>query len=743
MEKINISEVKFEIYDPNQIKNETINNFTLENVKNHKNILNEDPLVFTIDNFVSNDECDHFIKLASPNMKQALVSSNQKGETGIVSNGRTGSNCWIKHDNDKITYNVGQRIANYIGVPLINAEQYQVIHYDVSQEYRQHHDSWEHDESAKAIRCMKYGGQRLFTALVYLNDVEEGGGTCLTRLNINVKATKGRLLFFENVHKNTNKKHILSEHAGMPVLKGEKWAFNLWFREKPRTEIVYDPKPSIKANEIVDLDNKDLKNELLTNETIVSKNIINEFNNNTEVNREIKRKFITDDELINLDNICKTINFKKNDSNIISREESWVSITELSDFVKRISEVTGIDESHFENINVVKYFANKKRCPHFDAYDFSIKGNEQRKKTKGLEGQRIITITGSLSNMIEYKFPETSNYVEVNRGDLLIYKNTIKDTNIRDPKMKKSIENRSNNDGIIFNIYVREKNKDGKLIKGITQLFESNSVNKEIIQNIKDLQINENIQQNENIILKENEEINEVLINAYSSVKEKKHYKSFTFCNKVNWNSVLNTVEKLKMTRDPVYGIINKDILNININFDEFTPAIVNNIIKPESLQILQSYIHEGIKNNEFSLGDRQSNRYKARDETVTRFLHYELVPIIRHLTKKPVKPTYTYLACYTKNADLPAHTDQADCEYTVSFIIDKPENSYWPIYFDKTKQPIKNKGRYPFTPDKETCIPCDCKSGGLMMFNGTDHIHFREPCEFDYYNIVLLHYRV
>ena len=106
-----------------------------------KNILNDDPMVYTIDNFISDDECDHFINLATPHMKQALVSSNEKGQTGIVSNGRTGSNHWIKHDQDSITLAVEERIANYIGVPLNTAEQYQVIHYDVSQNYRQHHDS--------------------------------------------------------------------------------------------------------------------------------------------------------------------------------------------------------------------------------------------------------------------------------------------------------------------------------------------------------------------------------------------------------------------------------------------------------------------------------------------------------------------------------------------------------------------------------------------------------------------------
>ena len=38
-----------------------------------------------------------------------------------------------------------------------------------------------HDGSEKTLRCMKYGGARIKTALVYLNDVEEGGSTCLNQ----------------------------------------------------------------------------------------------------------------------------------------------------------------------------------------------------------------------------------------------------------------------------------------------------------------------------------------------------------------------------------------------------------------------------------------------------------------------------------------------------------------------------------------------------------------------------------
>ena len=78
---------------------------------------------------------------------------------------------------------------------------------------------------------MQYGGQRMTTALCYLNNVQQGGHTRMTKLEIDVSAEKGKILIFTNVYKDTNIRHPLSEHAGTPVLEGEKWAFNLWLRE--------------------------------------------------------------------------------------------------------------------------------------------------------------------------------------------------------------------------------------------------------------------------------------------------------------------------------------------------------------------------------------------------------------------------------------------------------------------------------------------------------------------------------
>ena len=146
-------------------------------------IHSEDPLVETTDNFLTDEECAHFINISKNNLERAKVSYEKEGK---LSNGRTGYNTWLEHNHDNITYKIGQKIANKVGLPLENAEKFQIIYYNKNQEYRQHYDSWEHNGSDKTLRCMKWGGARMKTALCYLNDVTKGGGTKMTKLNITV-----------------------------------------------------------------------------------------------------------------------------------------------------------------------------------------------------------------------------------------------------------------------------------------------------------------------------------------------------------------------------------------------------------------------------------------------------------------------------------------------------------------------------------------------------------------------------
>ena len=217
-------------------------------------------------------------------------------------------------------------------------------------------------------------------------------------------------------------------------------------------------------------------------------------------------------------------------------------------------------------------------------------------------------------------------------------------------------------------------------------------------------------------------------------------YKSLTFTNKLPYQQLSKYIDDFKTARkvnskDYNHGSLCKGILDQSYTFNEFTPVVVQDIITEQAIEVFKRYYRDCFSKSIFPLGDRQSNRYKAHNEPMSRLLQYEIHPLIEHILGKKVRPTYTYLSAYVKDADLPAHTDRADCEYTVSFVIDKPNNTNWNIYFHKIKQPKKHNGRYDFTPDKSECIAIDCDPNGLMMFGGMDHIHL----ERDYNTTIIL----
>ena len=195
-----------------------------------------DPLVGVRNNVISPIECLYLIELSKPHIKRAGVVLDDGHKPSA---GRTGSNHWLKYDEDDVVMSIGQRIADIVGLPLENAESMQVIHYGPDQEYRPHFDAF-NLSLPKGQRAAKWGGQRLVTALVYLNNVEAGGATHFPKLGITVPALPGRMVIFHNTTDDISNAHPLSLHAGMPVESGEKWAFNMWFRAQDTTES-FDP----------------------------------------------------------------------------------------------------------------------------------------------------------------------------------------------------------------------------------------------------------------------------------------------------------------------------------------------------------------------------------------------------------------------------------------------------------------------------------------------------------------------
>lgn len=772
--------------------------------------LNDSPQVFTIDNMVTDDECQHMINISKDKMLDSLVSDDTKG---TISAGRTSKNAWIPHNYDDITLRIGEKIAKVVNIPLENAEAFQVIYYGENCEYRNHFDSWDHNGSVKTLRCMKYGGARLKTALVYLNDVEEGGSTKLNKVNIDVNAKKGKMLVFENTYTGTNIKHPLSEHAGMPVIKGEKYAFNLWFKECNSKKLYSEFNPDYYKNmdvtqtnnrsTITDVSNQkpssdsasismdDMSNNTqsvantLANENLNVDEIISKYKYNniltipshftkesSEKNIYLSRLFIFSSEC---DKIISQCQF--NTTNTVPQKfaNCWIKKESFPELIQKIEDSIGIKSSFFENLNIFKYSPKQSHGPFTESYNLAT---ENGKKYTSVLGQRIFTLSIPLNNVIDYHFHKLNKTIQYLPGTLLLYdnitRNSIRDT---DRDMEHTIKNINNTDSYVLNIYIREKNASGNTLLSIPDDVISNINNNLTIQSVANLDQTNDTDSSTHTVPEDymktyNEVVNMFEQNTITSSSWRGH-KSFTYAFKGQFEYFKRSVLEYIKTRTvaantntniiPTYDItsdkildselinestilktvnaLNMDHFNKKHVFDEFTPIILDNAIKPDTLAVLQEYYTTTINSGVFLLGDRQAHRFKAHNEPMSRLLHYEMLPLIEHIVGKSLQPTYTYLSCYVDGSDLPAHTDRAECEYTVSFIINKPSNKRWPIYFHTKKQPTKYQGRVDYTPPKDECIECDCNPGGFMMFNGTDHLHFREKFEGEFYHIVLLHY--
>ena len=191
---------------------------------------NDRQMVAVVHDFISEEECEEILAHTWQNMKRSKVAS--KDGKGQKHDKRTGSNTWLKHDASPIIKGVADRISEMVRMPLDNAEPFQVVHYKVGQEYNYHYDSFDESDIGFNEEYTKNGGQRLITVLGYLRDVPKGGETGFNRLGVNIQPRRGSIIVWWNVEPNTTKREIKSLHAGLPVLEGEKYAFNLWFREK-------------------------------------------------------------------------------------------------------------------------------------------------------------------------------------------------------------------------------------------------------------------------------------------------------------------------------------------------------------------------------------------------------------------------------------------------------------------------------------------------------------------------------
>lgn len=207
--------------------------YNRELIKNDKDLS-----IFTIENFLREEECDYLCTMIQKNNTRSMVASNQKG-IAKYDEGRTSSTSTLS-DSDPIVSIINKRISDELDISQEHGESFQGQIYEVGQEFRHHTDYFSEDTYPN--HCL-HSGQRTWTCMIYLNDVEEGGFTDFPHINIMLKPKKGMAVVWKNSD-GTGKEYAASFHAGLPVVKGKKIIITKWFREKP-----WDMSKDIKLSE--------------------------------------------------------------------------------------------------------------------------------------------------------------------------------------------------------------------------------------------------------------------------------------------------------------------------------------------------------------------------------------------------------------------------------------------------------------------------------------------------------------
>lgn len=194
-------------------------------------LLNINPTIGYADHFLEAEALEALLAdLATLETKAAKVlnastseaSSERVAETSRIPRGRYPS----------VTA-ATERVARLFNLESIYCELPVFIHYQPGGEYKPHFDASPTGTMPPQMLSKERGNQRVFTAVLYLNDGFDGGATRFPRLNLEIEPRANRLAFWQNTQSCSPLPHPLSLHQGCPVERGEKRILTFWFRGRP------------------------------------------------------------------------------------------------------------------------------------------------------------------------------------------------------------------------------------------------------------------------------------------------------------------------------------------------------------------------------------------------------------------------------------------------------------------------------------------------------------------------------
>lgn len=181
--------------------------------------------IFVVRDFLTAKECADVIELIDKDrVPSGLLSPSPDPEF------RTSESCNLRLE-DHANQMVEVKINRLTGIDPTHGETIQGQRYAVGQQFKPHHDFF-YTNQPYWPEMEKQGGQRTWTAMIFLNQPEAGGQTAFPHANVRVTPRAGNLLLWNNLDQ-YGEPNTYSLHTGCPVESGIKYIITKWYRERP------------------------------------------------------------------------------------------------------------------------------------------------------------------------------------------------------------------------------------------------------------------------------------------------------------------------------------------------------------------------------------------------------------------------------------------------------------------------------------------------------------------------------
>jgi prolyl 4-hydroxylase len=170
-------------------------------------------------------ECEELIEIIQENLRPSTISHDGSADNSF----RTSRTCDLTRGEPAVRA-LDERICGAMGIDPSLCEPSQGQYYEITQEFKAHTDYFEAYELER--HSTPTLGQRTWTFMIYLNDVEAGGETAFVNVGLSIPPKTGMAVLWNNLRPDGTPNYDTMHH-GTPVKAGYKAIITKWFR-RPR-----------------------------------------------------------------------------------------------------------------------------------------------------------------------------------------------------------------------------------------------------------------------------------------------------------------------------------------------------------------------------------------------------------------------------------------------------------------------------------------------------------------------------